>query len=96
MQRVFHGKGFHGSVTDDFNNDFQPVKTTGLINDYKNLHSEDGRVIAHLKKHDEELFDIYTDATVKSMVRGISNKTLLDKRRGSLRKINSEMFFLGN
>ena len=62
----------------------------------KNLHSEDGRVIAHLKKHDKELFDIYTDATVKSMVRGISNKTLLDKRRGSLRKINSEMFFLGN
>ena len=80
----------------DFNNDFQPVKTTGLINDYKNLHSEDGKVIAHLKKYDKELFDIYTDATVKSMVRGASNKTLLDRRKGSLRKINSEMFFLGN
>ena len=79
----------------DFNNDFQPIKTTGLINDYKNLHSEDGRVIAHLKKYDEELFNMYTDATVKSMVKGVSNKTLLDRERGSLRKINSEMFFLG-
>ena len=38
---------------------------------------------------------MYTDATVKSMVNGVSNKTLLDRQKGSLRKINSEMFFLG-
>ncbi len=78
----------------NFDNSFQPVKTTGLIKDYENLHSEDGRVISHLKKYDKELFDIYTDATVKSMVKGVSNKTLLDKERGSLRKLNSEMFLL--
>ena len=80
----------------DFDNNFQPVKTTGLINDYKNLHSEDGKVISHLKKYDEELFNIYTDATVKSMVKGVSNKILLNREKGNLRKINSEMFFLGN
>ena len=78
-----------------FDNSFQPPKTTGLLQDYKNIDSEDGLVINHLKNYDPQLYDIYTNATVKEMLSGVRNSNLLDRDRGELRKIKTERFYLG-
>tara|TARA_B100000424_G_C22945216_1_gene503067 strand:+ start:4433 stop:5503 length:1071 start_codon:yes stop_codon:yes gene_type:complete len=78
-----------------FDNSYQPPKTTGLLQDYINTYSEDGLVIKHLKTYDSELYDIYTNATVKEMLSGVRNHSLYDRSRGELRKVKTEKFYLG-
>ena len=66
-----------------------------LLQDYINTYSEDGLVIKHLKTYDPELYDIYTNATVKEMLSGVRNHSLYDRSRGELRKVKTERFYLG-
>ncbi len=78
-----------------FDNRFQPDKTAGLLKDLK-TPTEDGLMINHLWKHDQESYDIYLNATVKPILKGGTNKTLLDREKGNLRLIQSEEYYLGN
>ena len=78
-----------------FDNRFQPPKTMGLLKDFKNIHSEDGLVINHLRKYDKESYDVYSMGTVKTMLSGVINRNLLNRDSGNLRVIASQQFYLG-